>query len=111
MRQLTEGHFYEHSLSFSPKGNEVLFISNREADPDRFFNYDIFTVGIGGGGETRRLTLTENAEYRAAMVSRRNQNRLSRDEAWSHQLRDDDGGHAYLGHGRGWQQSSRARYD
>ena len=64
VRQLTEGHFYEHSLSFSPKGNEVLFISNREADPDRFFNYDIFTVGIGGGGETRRLTLTENAEYR-----------------------------------------------
>ena len=42
----------------------MLFISNREADPDRFFNYDIFTVGIGGGGETRRLTLTENAEYR-----------------------------------------------
>jgi len=62
-RQLTQGDTYEHSLSFSPQGDEILFVSNREPDPDRFFNYDIFAVSTADG-EVRRLTMTENAEYR-----------------------------------------------
>ena len=63
VRQLTDGDYYEHSVSFSPRGDEILFISNREANPDRFFNYDVFAVDVASG-ETRRLTHTENAEYR-----------------------------------------------
>lgn len=63
VRQLTDGHFYEHSVDFSPDGEEILFISNREADPDRFFNYDVFAVRVEDGS-IRRLTQTENAEYR-----------------------------------------------
>ena len=63
VRQLTDGDTYEHSLSYSPRGDEILFVSNREPDPDRFFNYDLFSVRIGDGS-VRRLTTTENAEYR-----------------------------------------------
>lgn len=62
MRQLTKGNDYEHSIDWSPSGDEILFVSNREADPDRFFNYDIFTVKVADGTE-RRLTSTKNAEY------------------------------------------------
>lgn len=61
--QLTDGPFYEHSVDFSPDGEEVLFVSNREPDPERFFNYDIFAVRVDDKA-VRRLTRTENAEYR-----------------------------------------------
>ncbi len=62
VRQLTKGDYYEHSIDWSPRGDEILFVSNREADPDRFFNYDLFAVTAVGGTE-RRLTSTKNAEY------------------------------------------------
>jgi dipeptidyl aminopeptidase/acylaminoacyl peptidase len=65
IRQLTDGPYYEHSLDWSPKGDEVLFVSNREADPDRFFNYDIFAVRVADA-TIRRLTATESVEYRPA---------------------------------------------
>src|SRR4029450_7911569 len=32
-RQLTNGNFYEHSIDWSPNGDEILFVSNRGADP------------------------------------------------------------------------------
>lgn len=62
VRQLTDGPYYEHSIDWSPKGDEILFVSNREPDPDRFFNYDVFAVNAASG-ETRRLTDTRSAEY------------------------------------------------
>jgi dipeptidyl aminopeptidase/acylaminoacyl peptidase len=63
VRQLTHGDYYEHSIDWSPNGEEILFISNRESNPDQFFNYDIFAVKVSDG-RTRRLTRTESAEYR-----------------------------------------------
>lgn len=63
VRQLTKGDFYEHSIEWSPKGDEIMFVSNREPDPDRFFNYDVFAAKVGDGA-IRRLTETKNAEYR-----------------------------------------------
>lgn len=63
VRQLTKGDYYEHSIDWSPNGEEILFVSNHEPDPDRFFNYDIFAVKIADGS-VRRLTDTKNAEYR-----------------------------------------------
>ena len=62
VRQLTTGTYYEHSIQWSPKGDEILFVSNREPDPDRFFNYDILAVAVRDGA-VRRLTNTKSAEY------------------------------------------------
>ncbi|MCC7177485.1 MAG: S9 family peptidase [Acidobacteria bacterium] len=62
VRQLTDGPYYEHSIDWSPKGDRILFVSNREATPDKRFNYDVFTVGVGDGAVTR-LTATKSAEY------------------------------------------------
>ncbi|MFO7692839.1 MAG: S9 family peptidase [Vicinamibacterales bacterium] len=61
-RPLTNDTYYNHSLDWSPKGDEVLFVSNREADPDRVFNYDVFAVSIARAS-VRRLTGTKGAEY------------------------------------------------
>ena len=61
-RQLTSGNFYEHSIDWSPAGNEIVFVSNRGPDPDRFFNYDIFAVDASSGA-VRRITDTTSAEY------------------------------------------------
>ncbi|MGH9463235.1 MAG: S9 family peptidase [Vicinamibacteria bacterium] len=60
--QLTDGDYYEHSIDWSPNGEELLFVSNREPDPDRFFNYDIFAVSVADG-TIRRLTRSKSAEY------------------------------------------------
>lgn len=62
VRQLTDGDYYEHSIDWSPRGDEILFVSNRGPDPDRFFNYDIFAVGVSTG-TLRRITDTKSAEY------------------------------------------------
>jgi dipeptidyl aminopeptidase/acylaminoacyl peptidase len=62
VRQLTDGLFYEHSLSWSPDGKQLAFLSNHEPDPDFFFNYDIFLMDVGSG-DVRQLTRTKNNEY------------------------------------------------
>ena len=62
VRQLTDGPYYEHSIDWSPKGDRILFVSNREANPDKVFNYDVFTVNTTTGA-IARLTRTKSAEY------------------------------------------------
>jgi dipeptidyl aminopeptidase/acylaminoacyl peptidase len=62
VRQLTDGPHYEHSVHWSPTGSRILFVSNREPDADRVFNYDIFTVDADTGA-VERLTQTRSAEY------------------------------------------------
>ena len=62
IRQLTRGDYCEHSIDWSPDGNELAFVSNREPNADQFFNYDLFAVRVADGS-IRRLTATENAEY------------------------------------------------
>ena len=63
IRQLTEGTHYEHSIEWSPNGEEIAFVSNREPNEDQFFNYDLLALKVSDG-TMRRLTATENAEYR-----------------------------------------------
>jgi dipeptidyl aminopeptidase/acylaminoacyl peptidase len=63
VRQLTTGNHYEHSIDWSPRGDEILFLSNREPDSDRIFNYDVFAANVASGA-IRRLTETKSAEYR-----------------------------------------------
>ena len=60
-RQLTTGSFYDHALSFSPRGDEVAFISNHEPDPDANNNSDIFAVNLQG--QVRQITQTAGCEY------------------------------------------------
>ncbi len=60
--QLTEGDAYEHSIDWAPEGDEVAFVSNREADPDKTFNYDVFSVSARTR-QVRRITTTKSAEY------------------------------------------------
>ncbi len=62
VRQLTDGVYHEHSIDWSPKGDEIAFISNREPDPDRFLNNDLFTVRVADGS-IRRVQATESVEY------------------------------------------------
>ncbi len=59
--QLTSGLFYDHAVSFSPRNDEILFLSNREPDPDANNNSDIFAVDFGG--QTRQITNTRGCEY------------------------------------------------
>ncbi len=63
VRPLTTGAHYEHSIDWSPNGEEIAFVSNREPNEDQFFNYDVFALKVSDGA-IRRLTATENAEYR-----------------------------------------------
>ncbi|HEY8227668.1 MAG TPA: S9 family peptidase [Pyrinomonadaceae bacterium] len=60
-RQLTAGMFYDHAVSFSPRGDEIAFISNHEPDPDSSNNSDIFAVDLSG--QVRQLTQTKGCEY------------------------------------------------
>jgi dipeptidyl aminopeptidase/acylaminoacyl peptidase len=60
--QLTEGTAYEHSIDWAPAGDDIVFVSNREADPDKTFNYDVFTVS-SRTKQVRRLTSSRSAEY------------------------------------------------
>jgi dipeptidyl aminopeptidase/acylaminoacyl peptidase len=63
-RQLTSGPFYDHALTFSPRGDEVAFLSNRESDPDANNNSDIFAVDLHG--QVRQITNTDGCEYEPA---------------------------------------------
>lgn len=63
--QLTDGEAYEHSIDWAPSGDAIAFVSNREADADRVFNYDLLTVSVATKAITR-LTSTKAAEYTPA---------------------------------------------
>ncbi len=60
--QITKGDRQEHSISWSPRGDEIAFVSNHEADPDRVHNYDIFAVNASDG-RVRQITTTAGSEY------------------------------------------------
>ena len=60
--QLTDGNGYEHSVAWSPDGRELLFLTNRDADDDQFFNYDVYALTLADKS-IRRLTATESNEY------------------------------------------------
>ena len=66
-RQLTSGLFYDHALSFSPRGDEIAFLSNHETDPDANNNSDIFAVNLQG--QIRQITATVRLRVRAGVVT------------------------------------------
>jgi dipeptidyl aminopeptidase/acylaminoacyl peptidase len=60
--QVTKGDRQEHSISWSPDGGEIAFVSNHELDPDRVHNYDVFAVRVSDG-RVRQITKTPGTEY------------------------------------------------
>ncbi|MBL8204910.1 MAG: S9 family peptidase [Blastocatellia bacterium] len=62
VRQLTSGNYAEHSIHWSPKGEEVVFVSNHEPDPDKVNNSDLFVVNVESGN-VRQLTKTKGCEW------------------------------------------------
>jgi dipeptidyl aminopeptidase/acylaminoacyl peptidase len=62
-RPLTWGEFHEHSIDWH--GGRIVFVSNRQPDPDAAHNYDLFTVDVESG-VIRRLTETPGCEYAPA---------------------------------------------
>ncbi|MCA1817651.1 MAG: S9 family peptidase [Acidobacteria bacterium] len=64
-KQLTFGQTYDHALTWSPRGDEVAFLSNHEPDPDANNNSDIFAVAVADG-RVRQLTNTRGCEYEPA---------------------------------------------
>jgi dipeptidyl aminopeptidase/acylaminoacyl peptidase len=62
VRQLTNGTAYEHSIDWSPNGDEIVFLSDPSPAADQFFNYDVFAVKVSDGS-IRRITATETTEY------------------------------------------------
>jgi dipeptidyl aminopeptidase/acylaminoacyl peptidase len=65
VRRLTDGPYQDHSIAWSPKGDEIAFISNHEPDPDRVHNYDIFAVRVSDK-RVRQITTTKGCEYAPA---------------------------------------------
>jgi dipeptidyl aminopeptidase/acylaminoacyl peptidase len=62
VEQITDGNHYEHSIDWSPNGQELLFLTNRDADEDEFFNYDVYALKLADRS-LRRVTTTESNEY------------------------------------------------
>jgi dipeptidyl aminopeptidase/acylaminoacyl peptidase len=60
-KALTGGDFDEHSIDWSSDGSEIVFLSNREPDPDANHNYDIYAVGVATG-RVRQITRTPGVE-------------------------------------------------
>ena len=53
---LTTGVWDESNVSWSPDGRLIAFVSNREQDPDRGENTDIFVIEPKAGAQPRKLT-------------------------------------------------------
>jgi dipeptidyl aminopeptidase/acylaminoacyl peptidase len=53
---LTSGTWNETNASWSPDGRLIAFVSNREQDPDRAENDDIFVIEPKAGAQPRKLT-------------------------------------------------------
>ncbi|MEO8035232.1 MAG: prolyl oligopeptidase family serine peptidase, partial [Acidobacteriota bacterium] len=53
---LTSGTSDETNASWSPDGRLIAFVSNREQDPDRVENTDVFVIEPKAGAQPRKLT-------------------------------------------------------
>ncbi len=62
LRQLTSGNYNEHSINWSPKGDEIVFVSNHEPDPDKINNSDLFVANVNSGA-IRQITKTKGCEW------------------------------------------------
>jgi dipeptidyl aminopeptidase/acylaminoacyl peptidase len=64
-RVLTPGDYDEHSISWSPDGTKIAFISSHAEDPDDNYRDDLWTVDVALGVMTQ-LTETLGTEFQPA---------------------------------------------
>ena len=65
-RAVTSGEFDEHSIAWGGDGSEIVFLSNRQKDPDATLNYDIYGVNVATGA-VRQITRTAGVEMAPAV--------------------------------------------
>ena len=53
---LTSGQYNENSPAFSPDGSQIVFVSNRTAEPDRNENTDLWLIDARQNSEPKQLT-------------------------------------------------------
>ena len=54
--RLTSGQFDEYMPVFSPDGQTIAFISKRQADPDRSYNFNLYVTQAHPGSTPRQLS-------------------------------------------------------
>jgi len=67
LTQVTSGRFAETEPAFSPDGKSVVFVSNRDADPDASYKTDLWVVPAAGMKDKESLTrLTDDDGVKSA---------------------------------------------
>ena len=67
MVQITSGAYDEKSAAWSPDGKTVVFVSNREEEPDAGYRSDLWMVAADSGdGEPELVRLTDNTNNKSA---------------------------------------------
>ena len=62
-RRLTTGDYDEYLPSWSPDGARIAFVSNRDQDSDRTYNYDLFVASaVGAAAAPGRVTSFKGAD-------------------------------------------------
>lgn len=56
LEPITSGSFEEREAVWSPDGTRIVFTSNRDEDPDRSVNSDVFVVDARAGATAKKLT-------------------------------------------------------
>ncbi|MCZ6681330.1 MAG: S9 family peptidase [Candidatus Poribacteria bacterium] len=65
VEQITDSDWDDHSITWSPDGKRIAFISNRTDDPDNNANNDLFVVDVTTHA-VRQLTNTPGPEFQPA---------------------------------------------